>query len=164
MLEARAMPALRIWLEAAYLPAFRAVGWTFVLHGTGETRAWAGGERRISEQRALLLALQAALKAAPAGKDGFTLATTHGFIASVPKIIAEASSGADAPEEDLDLWAALSTGLAARPVKIQKLAAANGTPAAFAAAWAELSRDRAKGGPFQLAIPKTNIAKIQGLP
>ncbi|RAK51011.1 hypothetical protein [Phenylobacterium deserti] len=158
------MSAFRIWLEAAYLPAFRAVGWTFVLHGGGETRAWAGGERRVSEQRALLLALQAALKAAPAGKDEIVLTTTNGFLATVPKTIAEASSGGEATEEDLDLWAALSTALAARPVKIQRTGSAAGTPAAFASAWAELSRDRAKGGPFQLAIPKTNVAKIQGLP
>jgi hypothetical protein len=37
---------------------------------------------------------------------------------------------------------------------------APGTPTAFAAAWADLARDRAKDkGAFTAAIPKPNLAK-----
>ena len=68
------------------------------------------------------------------------------------------------PTEDLDVWAPILTAAKGRRLTFARTTAAANPPAVFAAAWAELARDKAKaGGTFAAAIPKPNLAKIAGL-
>jgi len=85
-------------------------------------------------------------------------AAATSLIAALPARIAGFTSGEASPAEDLDLWAQLTTAL--KWVQIKPVANRPGTPAAFALAWAELARDKAKAtGPFRSPIPKPNLAK-----
>jgi hypothetical protein len=91
--------------------------------------------------------------------DSAELAPFAGLLASLG-----ASTRAAGPEEDLDLWAPILTASAGRRLSLSIAPAAAATPLGFAAAWAELSRDKAKAtGAFTAAIPKPNLAKAQGL-
>jgi hypothetical protein len=87
------------------------------------------------------------------------LHTTSRAIAAIPARIRAAQAGEDPPTEDLDLWAQAMRRLAAGPVEIVAVAPGE-RPVAFAAAWAEHARDRAKDkGSFVAAIPRPNLAK-----
>ena len=60
------------------------------------------------------------------------------------------------------LWAQLATALKGRTVTLGTSEPSVGSPAAFAQAWADLARDKAKAaGPFASAIPKPNLAKLK---
>jgi hypothetical protein len=149
--------AVRIWLEVSHHAAFRVGGWAFVRADGAEVTGLAGGERRVDAERTALLGLLAALTGIPAGR-AVRVQTTSLLVAGLPARITSAQAGEDAPTENLDLWAQAMAALKA--VEIVRVAAAPGTPVAFAAAWAELARDKAKDkGPFSSAIPKTNLAK-----
>jgi len=68
------------------------------------------------------------------------------------------------PLDDLDLRALLAKALAGRTWKLAVGDPAGATPVAFAAAWADLARDKARsGGAFAATIPKANLAKVKGL-
>ncbi|MFC3070916.1 ribonuclease H [Phenylobacterium soli] len=154
---------VRIWLGVSHHAAFRVAGWAVVRADEAGVSGFAGGERRLDAERGALLALLAALKDLPAGRS-VVLTTSDAIVAGFPARMAAAQAGGEAPADNLDLWAALSTALAAREVKIVQAAAAPGTPPgtplAFAAAWAEFGRERAKDkGPFTASIPKPNLAK-----
>ncbi|HEY9236580.1 MAG TPA: ribonuclease H, partial [Phenylobacterium sp.] len=72
--------------------------------------------------------------------------------------------GEDAPTEDLDLWAALTAALTGRKTSFALAGPSKASPTGFAAAWAELARDKANAqGTFISAIPKPNLAKVAGL-
>ncbi len=143
---------IELWVETSHHPAFRCAGWAFVRKDvTGLTGA-AGGERHVTPERAMLSGLAEALKDLPAGAV-VELRTGNRQMAALSRRIAAFGPGEDSPTEDLDIWARLSTAL--RTVHILPTAAN-----AFAAAWAELARDKAKAtGPFRSAIPKPNLAK-----
>lgn len=153
---------VRVWLEIAPLPAFRVGGWAYVVQSAEGLGGWAGGGRQMSPERAALSALAAALQAA-GDKAEVVVRSTSAVVSSVPQRIAEAHAG-EPPAEDLDLWAQLSTRLGKTKVTIARVALDPASPNAFATAWAELARDKAKGGAFSSAIPKTNLAKVRGLP
>ena len=54
----------------------------------------------------------------------------------------------------------LVAALVKPPVEVVRTSPEAGTPTAFAAAWAEFARDKAKGrGAFAAPIPKSNLAK-----
>jgi len=154
------MPApVRIWLEVAHHAAFRVGGWAFVRADAGEVSGTAGGERRIDLERAALTAILAALAGLAPGA-AVEFATASPAVLTVPRRIASAEAGEDAPTENLELWAQAATAIRRVSLVIRRADAAPRTPAAFATAWAELARDRAKDkGPFTAAIPKTNLAK-----
>lgn len=146
-----------LWLETSHHAAFRVGGWAYVRKSPeGALCGYTGGERRVTAERAALEGLIAALK----GVEGPTrLVTTSELVAAVPGRIAAAQAGEDAPTEDLDLWAAAMTALGRGGAEIVRPAAGDRT-SAFAAAWAELGRDRAKDkGGFVSAIPKPNLGK-----
>lgn len=154
---------IRIWLEVAHHAAFRVGGWAFVredaVQAAGKVSGKAGGDRRLDAERAALAALIAALEDT-AGARPVQLQTASALVATVPARIAAARTGEAAPTDNLDLWAQAMTALAAAPVTILRLAPTPGAPGAFATAWAELARDKAKDkGPFVSAIPKPNLAK-----
>ncbi|HEY8571603.1 hypothetical protein [Phenylobacterium sp.] len=148
---------IRIWLEISHHVAFRVGGWAWVRADGAAVAGYAGGERRVDAERTALLALAAALKAeTDAGRPVRLMTASPGLLA-IPARIAAAQGGAEAPAENLELWAQAMTAL--KGVEVMRAAAAPGAPSAFAAAWAELARDKAKGGGFLSAIPKTNLAK-----
>ena len=157
------MPApIRIWLEVAHHGPFRIGGWAFVRDIGGEVSGTAGGQRRIEAERAGLAALAAALADLPAA-GAVELITASPLVLAIPRRIAKAAEdAASAPSENLDLWAKAMTALGR--VSVRQGQAGAGTPTAFAAAWADLARDRAKDkGDFTAAIPKPNLAKA-GVP
>lgn len=146
-----------LWLELSHHAAFRVGGWAHVRRDPDGTLAGlAGGERRVTAERTALLALVAALKGVP---GPVRLRTASPLIAAIPARIAAARDGEEAPTEDLDLWAQAMTALGAGAAEIVAATPGDRTTG-FAAAWAELGRDRAKDkGPFASAIPKPNLAK-----
>ncbi|MFN4178098.1 hypothetical protein [Phenylobacterium sp.] len=148
---------IRVWLAVAYAAPFRVGGWAFVRRDAAGLAGLAAGERRLSGGRAPLLALAAALKDLPKGAE-VELVTSDAGVAATPRILAP-QPGEEPPTEDLDLWAQLSTALKERGVRIVREAPQPGRPLAFAAAWAEQARERAKNGPFAFAIPKPNLAR-----
>ena len=150
---------IRIWVETTHNSAFRSGGWAYVLAEGSARLGAAGGERTASAERVALAGLVEALKAAPAGIRVEVKSASPAVTALAARLAA-----AEPPQEDLDLWAPLAAALKARPVSIGRTASAPKTPPAFAAAWAELARDKVKnGGAFRAAIPKINLGKA-GVP
>ena len=148
---------VRIWIETSHHAAFRCGGWAFVLHDGKGLSGMAGGERGVTPERTALAGLAQALKDAPAGA-AVQVASANPAITALTRRMA--GFPAEPPLLDLDLWAQLSTALKARPVTFAVALVEPKTPTAFAAAWAELARDKAKAtGPFKSAIPRTNLAK-----
>lgn len=154
-------PQTILWLELSHHAAFRVGGWAYVRRDPdGALGGYAGGERRITPERTALLALIAALK--DAGRPA-RVRTGSSLIAAIPARIAAAQAGEDAPSEDLDLWAQVMTALCAGTVEIVAATPGDRT-SSFAAAWAEVGRDRGKDkGPFTSAIPKPNLAKLSAI-
>ena len=157
-----------LWIGCTYQPALRTGGWAHICIADGKVTGSAGGDRRISTLRTSLAALTAALRSAGAAKpgDSIVIHTTDVEVAGFVQHLSTLATGAASPPtEDLDLWAQLQTATAGRRLKVVKLRPEPQSPQAFVAAWAELGRDKAKAaGPFTAAIPKTNLAKIAGLP
>ena len=150
---------IRIWIEITHNPAFRSGGWAYVLAEGRALLGAAGGERTASAERVTLARLVGALTAAPAGAYVEVRSTSPLVIAAPLRMDAT-----DPPTEDLELWAQLAAALKARSVAFARIASAPRTPPAFAAAWADLARDKVKnGGAFRAAIPKINLGKA-GVP
>ncbi len=128
--------AARLWVEVSHHPAFLCGGWAWVLEQGGMLSGAAGGARNLNAEANERAALVAALGTAP----------------KTPIVLLSSS-----------------TGLLALPVGDREVKRVSGsvrprTPGAFALAWAELARDKAKAkGAFAAAIPKPNLAKIAGL-
>jgi len=163
--------SVNLWIGCAYQPAFRTGGWAHVCVAGGQVTGAAGGDRRISTLRASLAALTAALRAASSTGgakpgDSLVIHTTDVEIAGfVQRLSSLAAGTASPPQDDLDLWAQLQAAATGRRLTLVKLRPEPQSPQAFVAAWAELGCDKAKAaGPFTAAIPKTNLAKIAGLP
>jgi hypothetical protein len=150
---------LRLWLEISHHAAFRVGGWAWVRADGIERAGQAGGERRVELERAVLLGLLSALKSLPPGR-AVELHSACEALLAVPARLAAAEAGLDPPADNLELWAQARTALSARPVRMIRAERTPGAPAAFAAAWAELGRDRARDrGPFAAPIPRSNLAK-----
>ncbi|MGZ3377819.1 MAG: hypothetical protein ACXU8S_14595 [Phenylobacterium sp.] len=150
---------IRIWVEISHQASFRAGGWAYVLAEGSSRLGAAGGDREAAAERTALRALTAALTATPAGAAVEVLSASPAVLAAMRRL----APGAQPPEQDLELWAPLAAALAARKARVAAADNAPRTPAAFAAAWAELARDKSKTAPFRAAIPKTNLAKA-GVP
>jgi ribonuclease HI len=151
--------SVRIWLEAAHHESFRIGGWAFVRLTAGEVRGAAGGARRVDPEQASLIAFAAAL-ADPAPGAGVDLHTSSSLVLDIPGRITAAEAGDNAPTQNLDLWAQAATALRRVRLVTCRAELTPGSPAAFAAAWADFARDRAKDkGAFTAVIPKSNLAK-----
>ena len=153
---------IRIWVEISHSTAYRAGGWAFVRAEGRALSGAAGGERTASADRVALEGLLAALGDLPPNAAVEVLSATP-RLAAMGRTVAELDAGGEAPAEELPFWARLSAALKARPVRFAGAVNQARTPTAFAAAWAELGRDKAKTKPFRAAIPKTNLAKA-GVP
>ncbi|HEY2357090.1 MAG TPA: hypothetical protein VGH86_06550 [Phenylobacterium sp.] len=151
---------IRIWLEIDHQPAFRSGGWAYVLAEGRAISGAAGGDRTVAPERVALAGLVDALKAAPAGLAVQVMSASRA-VTAVPRRLAATD---DPPSEDLELWAQIATATRTRSISFAVTTNAPRTPPAFAAAWAELARDKAKtAGVFRSAIPKPNLAKA-GVP
>mgnify|MGYP001554890785 CR=1 FL=1 len=149
---------IRIWVEISHQPAFRAGGWAFVRAEGRALSGAAGGERAASPDAVALAGVLAALADLPANAAVEVLSATP-QIARLGRRGAELEAGGEAPTEDLALWAQIAALMRARAIRTGAAASQPRTPTAFAAAWAELARDKAKIKPFRAAIPKANLAK-----
>ncbi|MGH6967383.1 MAG: ribonuclease H [Phenylobacterium sp.] len=148
---------IRIWVETSHHAAFRCGGWAFVRKDAEGLSGAAGGDRSLTPERAILAGLAQALQGLPAAVAVEVL-TSNPQLVALPALIAAFTSGEEPPTENLDLWAQLTTAL--KSVRIGRAENRPGTPTAFATAWAELARDKAKAtGPFRSPIPKPNLAK-----
>lgn len=153
------MTAVRLWIATSHDAAHRNGGWAFVRTG-GETVSRAGGDRRTTRARTILSGFLAALKDLPAGAALAVVAPRPDALILHTLL----KPPADPPAEDLDLRAVLGKALEGKAWTLAVGDPAGPTPAAFAAAWAETASEKAKmGGAFQIAIPKTNLAKVKGL-
>lgn len=154
----------RLWIQTSYHAAFKCGGWAYVRADKGGRAGHAGGERYVTPDRMALAGLLAGLKDAPPGEvsvqmDNRAVATLAARIAA-----GRPPQGDEAPTEDLDLWAALTGALANRQASFALAGPSKASPTGFAAAWAELARDKANAqGAFVSAIPKPNLAKVAGL-
>ncbi|MDB5465472.1 MAG: hypothetical protein JWQ46_234 [Phenylobacterium sp.] len=150
---------VRIWIEASHHTAFGCGGWAFVRAEGAALSGVAGGERHTRAERMGLAGLAAALQGLPKSAT-LEIHTSDAVAAGVARRIAGIAAGEDPPTEDLDLWAQITAALKDRQARVLKVAVEPRTPGSFAAAWAELARDKAKAtGPFASAIPKPNLAK-----
>jgi len=150
---------VRIWLEVAHHPAFRVGGWAFVRLAADAVSGTAGGERRIDPERTYLAAMTAALHDLPPGAS-VELHTSSPHVLAIPRRIAAAEAGENPPADNLDLWAQAATTLRGLGVIVRRTELTPRSTSAFAAAWADHARDRAKDrGAFTSAIPKPNLAK-----
>ena len=151
---------VQIWLETSHHAAFRIGGWAWVRRDPGgEVSGAAGGERRIDAERTGLLALMAALAGVPKVSPAQVWSASAPVLV-IPRVIAAAQAAEPGPDENLDLWAQVLGALKVEGRAIRPSQTQPGTPPAFAAAWAELARDRAKDrGNFTSPIPKSNLAK-----
>lgn len=154
-----------IWIQTSYHQAFKCGGWAYVRSHDKIASGQAGGDRYTTPERMALTALLAALKDLSKGAvsiqiDDAAVARTAAQIAA-----GRPPQGDDAPAENLDLWAALTAALAGRQPTFAIAGPSKASPTGFAAAWAELARDKANAqGAFVSAIPKPNLAKVAGLP
>jgi len=152
---------IRIWLETDHHLAFRSGGWAFVLAEGRALSGAAGGERTASAERIALAGLLGATKDLPP-TAAVEVASASRAVLMIPRRLAAAAD--DPPIEDLELWAQVTTALKGRSARFAPATNALRTPTAFAAAWAELARDKAKtAGAFRAPIPKVNLAKA-GVP
>ena len=152
--------ATRIWLEISHHRTFRIGGWAFVRLETGQLSGTAGGERQIDAERIGLAGLAAALRNLSAGAS-IELLTSSPTLLAIPRRLTAAEAAEDPPTDNLDLWSQIATALARVAVVARHSERAPGSPTAFAAAWADLARDRAKDkGAFESQIPKPNLAKV----
>ncbi|MBS0361719.1 MAG: hypothetical protein JSR98_10085 [Proteobacteria bacterium] len=147
---------VRLWVEISHQSVHRAGGWAYVWAEGSARQGAAGGERSAGPERIALAGLVAGLKAAPAGAEVEVRSASPAMLA-LPKRLAAVET--EPPSQDLDLWAPLTQALATRQVRFIPDTAAPRTPAAFAQAWAELARDKAKTKPFHAVIPKSNLEK-----
>lgn len=152
-------PQVRIWLEISHHAAFRVGGWAWVRADGVAVSGHAGGDRGVDAERTALAGLIAALDRPP-GSGAAQLHTASDLAAAIPARIKAAQAGDNPPTGNLDLWARATTLLAAAPVVMVRTSATPGAPSAFAAAWADFARDKAKDrGRFASPIPKVNLAK-----
>jgi hypothetical protein len=154
--------SVRIWVEISHSAAFRAGGWAFVRAEGRALSGAAGGERTGSPDAIALAGLLAALADLPS-RAAVEVASATARIAGAGRKIAELEAAGEPPEHDPELWAQLAAVLQARTVRFAAAAGQPRTPSAFATAWAELARDKAKTSPFGATIPKVNLAKA-GVP
>lgn len=150
---------VHLWFHATYAEPYKAGGWAWARLIGGETSGAAGGEKHVSFERLELLGLSTALPGLPE-QEPLIIHTANARLLALNGLLAGTG---EPPESDLDVWARLQAALSKRPVKVAAGKAAPETALGFVAAWADLGKDRAKGGPFKAAIPKPNLARAAGL-
>jgi hypothetical protein len=150
---------LKLWIAASHDATWKNGGWAFVRAGA-EVTGWAGGDRRTTRARMALAAFAAALKDTPAGAGPAVIAARPDALVLHTLL----KPPADPPAEDLGLRAQFAKLLEGRAWTLAVGDPKTLPPLAFATAWSDLAADKAKAsGAFTNAIPKTNLAKVQGV-
>ena len=153
------MTDIRLWIAASHDAAHRNGGWAFVRKGA-DIVSRAGGDRRTTRARTILSAFVAGLKDLPAGASLAVVAPR----ADALILHTLMKPPADPPTDDLDLRTVLAKALEGKAWTLAVGDPAGPTPIGFATAWADTASEKAKmGGAFQIAIPRTNLAKVKGL-
>lgn len=154
------MTTERLFIAADHHAAFGCAGWAFVLAGAERTGA-AGGARRSGPWRNAIAGLAAGLEA---GKGPVMVVTANPQLAKLVSALRASTAPEGLEPADLPAWEALIKTAAGRPLGLQPVKPEPRTPQAFAAAWAETARDKARDkGDFRSPIPKPNLAKVPGL-
>ena len=153
---------IHLWFHATYAEPYKAGGWAWAKTMGGDLSGAAGGEKLVSFERVELLGLLNATPGLPA-LEPLILHTANARLAVLNALLSPEGAGEGAPETDLDLWARLTTALGKRPVQVRIGKPAPNTALGFVQAWADLGKDRAKGGAFKAAIPKPNLARAAAL-
>ena len=123
----------------------------------------AGGERQVDAERICLAGLAAAVRDLASGAS-IELFTSSPDVLAIPRRISAAESGENPLADHLELWAQVSTALRRAKLAVRRVEPAPQSASAFAAAWSDFARDRAKGkGAFTAAIPKSNLTKVAAL-
>jgi len=148
---------IRIWVEIDHQSTHRAGGWAYLMAEGSARLGAAGGERSAGAERIAMAGLTAALSAAPPGASVLVHSASPALLAISARL---AASDSEPALVDLDLWAPLTKALSGRRVRFVAEKAGPRTPGAFAAAWAEMARDKAKTKPFSAVIPQANLAKV----
>lgn len=157
--------AIQIWTCASHHAAFLCGGWAYVRTLDGQLSGAAGGDRATTSHRMALAGLAAALADLPPMKAGGAagVVTVHTSSAELAGFAALAPGAG--PGQGADLWAQVVKALGCRKLNLVQVSIQPKTPMAFAGAWAETARDKAKAtGAFKAVIPKMNLIKIAGLP
>ena len=153
--------SIDLWTAALCKPDPGYGGWAHVRRNADGTLAGAaGGERRVSGAKMVLIGMIDALSAL-ADLPVSTAVTLH---FGDPNLAAEltAGDGAYATTEP-EAWAAARKLLAARPVLVLSPLSDTTPAAGFLKAWADFGLDTAKTrGTFRAAIPKPNLLKFPG--
>lgn len=150
---------VRLWIAASHHPAHRCGGWAFVRVAAGQSSGAAGGERYVTAARIALAGLVAALHDLPPGPEVEIVTASPELLAFAA--VLDGDPAAEAPQDDLDLWARILTAGKGRRLALRRGDAPANSPLAFCAAWAELARDKAKAaGAFDSAIPRNALAKL----
>ena len=148
---------VRLWTSTAFDRNYLCGGWASLRLIGADAAGFAGGDRRTTDRRMLLAGLAAGMRGAPAAA-AIRLESDSADARTLAAILAGDCPG---PEDDLDLWAPILAACRGRALTVSVAAPNPDTPIAFAAAWAELSRNKAKAkGAFTAAIPRTNVAQV----
>ena len=160
---------LRIWIETNHQAPYRTGGWAWLRQDGKALAGAAGGERDLDAEGFCLRALEAAVVDLPPDKAIALHLSDPLLIEGVRTMSARRAAGwqdvAGAPVPDAVVWETVAEALAGRALSLVRTQPSDArTPAGFAAAWAELARDRAKAkGTFKNPIPRPNLTKVRGL-
>jgi hypothetical protein len=154
---------VNIWVAAAHHAAFRCGGWAYVREGAPELTGAAGGDRNTTLEQMAFAGLAAALKTLPKAATPVQVHTPHPELVGLSDHLKTRTTPKDLSEEVHSAWMVIVHLAVARPIQIVYAPPLARTPIAFALAWAELGRDKAKAsGHFISPIPKPNLAKMPG--
>jgi len=154
---------VNIWTAAAYHAAFRCGGWAYVRESAPELAGAAGGDRNTTLEQMAFAGLAAALKTLPKAQAPVDVHTPHEELVGLSKYLKTGATPDDLSAEIQGSWRTILHLATLRPIQIVYGPPLAKTPIAFAFAWAELARDKAKAsGHFISPIPKPNLAKMPG--
>lgn len=160
---------LRLWIEINHQAPYRTGGWAWLRQDGKAVTGAAGGERDVDAESFSVHALGAALADLPEGAAVALHLSDALLIEGVRTMSARRAAGwttpAGTPDPDAEAWEAAAKALTGRALSLVRTQPSDArTPAGFAAAWAELGRDKAKTkGTFKNPIPRPNLAKVRGL-
>jgi hypothetical protein len=154
---------VNIWTAAAYHVAFRCGGWAYVREGAPELAGAAGGDRNTTLEQMAFAGLAASLKTLAKADTPVEIHTPHTELVGLSGHLKAGSTPDDLSAEVHPSWLTILHIATTRPIRIVYSPPLAKTPVAFAFAWADLARDKAKAsGHFISPIPKPNLAKMPG--
>lgn len=160
---------LRLWIEINYQAPYRTGGWAWLRQDGKAVTGAAGGARDVDIEAFCAHAFQAALVNLPADTAVALHLSEPLMIEAIRTMSARRAAGwtteAGDPAPEAEAWEAVAKALTGRALSLVRTQPTDArSPAGFAAAWAELGREKAKTkGTFKNLIPKPNLTKIRGL-